>query len=545
MFDIKLYNFNKKINSFDHPTAAGQTFDCVMLDDSSIINPVVTIQVQGVGLLADWNYAYIPIFKRYYFVTDTVWTDGIWTIYLKVDVLATYRAPILQSSQYVVRSTSSFNADIIDTAYMTVPIGNLDNIAVKYYEGYAGSEGAVRYVDIVNGEPNWNNIYVADPYFKTDITHGFFVLGIIGNNATGVTYFAFTYSSFKQFISKVTVLVPSNMSSVDTGIANAIYDPLQYIVSCKWMPHVGYLTNDLRTLSIKLGADTITLTGTNYAYYLPADSRYSASITIPKHPQSTENGRKYLNMPPFTEYNLFFEPFGNIPLDATKIYNNTTLYFTWDVDYRSGIAHLKISDTIYGAHIPERRDATMYDQIINYGVDIPVSGLVYDWKAGLALSAGQWMKENLFTKTTNSVMPSSGKAAGSGNKPSISSRESMPVTASGTSLNASDLLDRAMDFIGGALGQVKTVGSTGSFLPFTLGVPYIYAYFYGQSQRDIDRFGAPLYRVEQLSALTGFILCKNASIPSSKFDDSNLNPTAPEYDAIIDWLNSGVYNGGS
>lgn len=53
------------------------------------------------------NYAYIELFKRFYFIDDIIFkNDGIIELHMTVDVLNTYKDQIADSQQEVIRSES-------------------------------------------------------------------------------------------------------------------------------------------------------------------------------------------------------------------------------------------------------------------------------------------------------------------------------------------------------------------------------------------------------------------------------------------------------
>lgn len=68
-------------------------------DETSIINPVVMMELSNP---TQYNYAYIPEFNRYYFITDiTSVRNGLWRISLSVDVLESFKTEILNASAII------------------------------------------------------------------------------------------------------------------------------------------------------------------------------------------------------------------------------------------------------------------------------------------------------------------------------------------------------------------------------------------------------------------------------------------------------------
>lgn len=116
---VNMYTFSKYANSTEQPAGAGTSFDCVLKDTSGVINPTIALKLDMSFNVSAYNYAYIPDFERYYFVREWTWERGLWVASLDVDVLATYKAQIGVSTQYVLRSSLASNGKILDTIYPT------------------------------------------------------------------------------------------------------------------------------------------------------------------------------------------------------------------------------------------------------------------------------------------------------------------------------------------------------------------------------------------------------------------------------------------
>ena len=82
---------NKLEKTLDHPILLEGT----LRDESSIINPIILISSEKEDIPYMYNYAYVPAFGRYYFITDieSVRT-GIWRVSMHVDVLMSYKEQI-------------------------------------------------------------------------------------------------------------------------------------------------------------------------------------------------------------------------------------------------------------------------------------------------------------------------------------------------------------------------------------------------------------------------------------------------------------------
>lgn len=68
-------------------------FSGTLREETSVISPVVLMELENPS---GYNYAYIPEFSRYYFISDMVSVrKGLWRISMKVDVLESFKNYIL------------------------------------------------------------------------------------------------------------------------------------------------------------------------------------------------------------------------------------------------------------------------------------------------------------------------------------------------------------------------------------------------------------------------------------------------------------------
>lgn len=525
-----MYQFNKKINSTRKPTAAGDSFSCEMKESSSILFPVVEIRTgNSNSIIPLYNYAYISEFNRYYWIDDIVYDMGYWTISLHCDALASFRKEILNTKQYVIRAYSEQDNTIADSLYLTKAGTSLDEVDWESYQGIAGDANKV-YV-------NANGVTTTKSYFNVSFTSGTFVVGIVGNNTAGVTYYAFGNGDFKNFINSALTFTPSDMNDVSSGIANAVFDPIQYITTVRWFPIAPYYAST--TTSIKVGGYTIPGSYTAGIVSVGSKTTVDFEIDIPKHP----SGYPYMNLSPFTELSLVLQPFGVVPLDTTKLMNSSAINVMIEIDFCYGMATLYVSRRISGSSMPQLvNSGIVYTVSMDYGVNLPISSLVMDWKAGAIVSALQFIKSvasgngitnPLKKETTASTNNAAGKGRRGGPGLANYTRRELPERTD-SSIDVS-LLDKAMDLTASALGQISTTGAVGSFLAYTyVNAPYVEAWFKMTPDRDIQRFGFPLYKVKTLSDLTGITVCLNATFECESAMEEEIG-------TIQSVLNTGVY----
>lgn len=108
-FDINLYQNSAEQNRVDktsYLTSVG-TLSGVLRDECSIITPSIII---AQNTLPVFNYVYIPVFNRYYFVTGiTSVKCGLWRIEMTCDVLMSYRTGIKALNAVIARQENDYN----------------------------------------------------------------------------------------------------------------------------------------------------------------------------------------------------------------------------------------------------------------------------------------------------------------------------------------------------------------------------------------------------------------------------------------------------
>ena len=112
MFPIILYKNLSDENVVVKNIAEVGTIQGNFKTETSILSPSVTIEWIDP---TSFNYVYIPILKRYYFVKDiTINKTNLMTMNLNVDVLMTYGEQIKSLSAVIARQEHQFNLYLID-----------------------------------------------------------------------------------------------------------------------------------------------------------------------------------------------------------------------------------------------------------------------------------------------------------------------------------------------------------------------------------------------------------------------------------------------
>lgn len=459
------YVFPKRTNSTKRPSS-GTDYNIEVKAPCNIINP--EIKIASNANPTGYNYCCIPTWGRYYWVKNWTYSNSLWTASLVVDALASYRDQIGSSTEYVVRSSAQYDSSISDSLYPAK--ATVQSVTNAFQGGFA----------------------------KT-ISEGFFVIGFIAktpNSIGAVTYVVMSPGNAKKLSSKL--LTDVSYLSIDNAeisdsLTKILFNPYQYIVSCNYFPFdIAELTAHLPLVSsVDVGWWSVDVP----CWILGEDNNNltkSVSVGVPKHPQSVSRGG-YCNASPYTDYTIFLQPFGVIPLDASKLWGATTLSIQYTVDLFTGDSILRMfTDT----------NQLVHETTAKLGVPIQLSNITFDVPSGGGLLQ-------------------TGIAAAFGG-----------LQAALTGGSFSDVGNGILNAAQATNADVASKGATGSTIAFD-SVPYMVARFKILVDDNNEDHGRPLCKRVQLSTIPGFIMVDDPDIA--------LNATAAEIDSVKSYLKNGFF----
>lgn len=459
------YVFPKRTNSTKRPSS-GTEYNIEVKAPCNIINPEIKIATNANP--TGYNYCYIPTWGRYYRVKNWTYSNSLWTALLVVDTLASYRDQIGNSTEYVTRSSAQYDGTISDGFYPAS--AKVQSVTTAFQGGFAET-----------------------------ISGGFFVIGFIAkaaNSIGAITYAVMTPTNAKKLSAKLLTDV-SYLSIDNTEISDSLtkvfFNPYQYIVSCNYFPFgIAKITAHLPLVSsVDVGWWSINVP----CWILGEDNNKltkSVSVSIPKHPQAGSRGG-YCNASPYTDYTIFLQPFGVIPLDASKLWGAGTLSIQYMVDLFTGDSILRIfTDS----------NQLVHETTAKLGVPIQLSNIAFDIPSGGGLLQ-------------------TGIAAAFGGLQAAFSGGSISDVGNGI-LNAAQATN----------ADVASKGATGSTIAFD-SVPYMVARFKILVDDNNEDHGRPLCKRVQLSTIPGFIMVDDPDIA--------LNATAEEIDSVKSYMKNGFF----
>lgn len=113
----KFYYLNKRKNSTKKPAENSElaTYDIKLKTDCSSLNPTIEVRLPAGYNPYGWNYAFLSVFAKYYFIRDYRWnTNGYWEIDLKLDTLASHVVAIRASRYFIKFAETAYNKWILD-----------------------------------------------------------------------------------------------------------------------------------------------------------------------------------------------------------------------------------------------------------------------------------------------------------------------------------------------------------------------------------------------------------------------------------------------
>ena len=480
---VSFGSFSKRRNSTKQPGSLSDSRNCKLKETTSIDAPTFIITGD------DFNYNYAQWGSCYYFITDIRSVhNGLTEIDCVLDPLATYKAEILASTQYVCYSNISGGIWLPDTR---IPVF---------------ARGIGSHQDIVN--PNFSR-------------SGSYILSVNGQN--GCELYKVTRANLTQLLNRINtwrddakdafldnlvapggdiVQATENLYTVvarSGAFGNAYSEAPACIRSCIWVP---------------FGNGVFNVTAANKEIYLGqfATGVYADAIS----------SAPYMETFTFTidwQYNdwrrskcedlyIYLPLVGVSSIDSENIASNSTLTIKYSLSPTDGaVAYELISKSqiigTYGASCAA-----------NYPI-----GISQQSSAGEIISSILNGTEKIFNSAINSsISPVSMAAAGGG----------MAFQAVNATYNSIQTINSRHNTTIGGIG-----GGVGSGLDLFARLYHVVHETVIQPSNMAATMGVPTMKPLQLSQCSGFCQCANAHVEAPAM--------AAELDAIDSFLNSGFY----
>lgn len=478
MIDVIFYTIDKDERSTKRPTG-GTTLTGDIKDKCGVTAPHFLVNASNPS---GWNYAYIAAWQRYYWVRDWIWTEGLWECVLFEDVLGTYKTEIGNSTEYVVRA---FNGDgaVIDSRYVCTA----KDVTIEASGGR--------------------------PFLRPELG-GTYCLATMGkDSSTGPCYYLvdpINMRTFTDYLFEDNGYLMIDTDEISDGLQKALYNPIQYVVSCVWYPFT--VSNAGSAAKINFGWWEAPATGR----YLPSGAIYtdSVEIEIPKNPLAAERGI-WTNIAPYARYELFFRPFGTFQLDTTLLAEAESITCEWHIDLTCG----------NGTLVVETNNGKQLLQVPGMvGVPTQLAQMARNPFAAMQMQRGVIASgfAGLGSVVGGAASLISGDIAGG-----VSSIANIGVVAT----------NAAYDYIeSSAKAQIPSItssGSQGSRADLYEEVKVV-GHFAGLPGEDREHAGRPLCKMVRIGSLSGYVLVSDPKIAIT-------GAYASEMGLIKQYMSSGFY----
>lgn len=522
------YKFSKRKNSTKQPTGAGTDFSVDLKSGTSLLRPTLLLSNSS---QPDYNYC--QFMGMYYFIRDIVSVrNDLWELYLIVDPLATAKADILASTQFISYSSALGSSWLPDTR---IPVlrnckvaSNNANTGILsttgcYILSTIGKDSCNTYMitnedelkRLLSNIQTWQNnaISAADAlidtwrgadldsftYYADTESLVEFCKGVVQTLQSGFQALTGTLANIQKALADSIVTI--GKAATDTGfVGNAYLSAPECLRSCIWVPFHYNQAPVGGVDRIYLGVWDTGRTGSNLKA-IPVTG--SVNINIPWHYSDWRRG--------YCEEVYIYLPFvGVIALSSDSITNASSITIEWSATYTDGVIMYKVSagGQVIGAYGGQCSS--------NYPI-----GMAQQSSAGEIVQSA-WA-------SAEKVVASAVKAFSSVNPAAMigGAVEGKMATISG----AYDVIDTALT------KHISSVGGIGGGAGVGLGtdiICYTVAHDLNINPSDmVANMGQPTMKPMSLSGLTGFCQCANAHVEASYPE--------PVLDAIDSYLNSGFY----
>ena len=485
---VILYQIRKDKNSTMRPSGTGNPYMVELKDSCSVTDPVLAFNFGPNDYPSGFNYLNIPIFEnRCYWITNWQYSRGLWHATCHVDALASWRADIGNSEQYIVRSAYDFDGTVVDNLYPTVS---------RYATEKTSPTG-----DLVDGK-----------LFQSNLLQGSYVLGVVSRGVNGfgsVAYYVLdnaAFTSLRRQLLNNTDYLNIDTEEVSENLSKALFNPMQYIVSCKWFPFEIPVQPAFATSTIYIGWWALDIDSSAYVVTNGYDrTKFNVSFALPGHPQIDRG--VYTNATPYTKRTVYFPPFGDVDVPSSLLLSSSTFSLSVTVDLYSGVGFLY---TYAGGKVVETRQAVV-------AVDIPLAQITASPISSLGeiVGAGTNFFNGIFSGIANwASKAESGQGGGT-----------VPEALNDASLGVADAItaDRT---------KMAMIGKTGNVSVYDI-APYMLSVFVYIADQDVEHRGRPLMQRRQVSTLPGYQVCDRPHI--------ECHATASEISEIESAMASGFF----
>lgn len=298
--NIKLYSLSKRNKSTIVVSSSGTDVNVDIKDNCSVENPILLFDFEPTS----YNYVYIPVWDRYYFISNWQYIVGLWEVSLTEDYLASYKDEILDTTAIIAYAHGS-EADIVDKR---IP---------------------------VNSSVTASNIVTAalDMSFLT--VNYAPILSVTGKGSSGIFYVG--YGDLPDLLDGVDNWFNDNVPDFFSSIKQLFYggsaaNCIKSAIGLCWLPQMGS-GEDLYLGNYPCKRSNGTAIS---AYKVTPIEEHHVNIAIPWRYSDWRRSE------PYSSIRLFLPLIGNVSISADVAKNDSSLDITYAFNNTSGDVNVKV-----------------------------------------------------------------------------------------------------------------------------------------------------------------------------------------------------------
>lgn len=435
-----LFTITKRTNSTYQPSLDDglQVEGIIKEVGFDIDNPVILYS----SITPTYNYLYAVELGRYYYIRWT-YNKGMWEAHCELDAPASFKTQIGNTTAYVKYSSSNYSTLLKD-----------DRVTAKH--------GA---------------LHVTKDYALLGLSStGCYVISVISENNNGINGACASYAVTAGNLQGLCVYLLSEnfLDSVWIGIRDFFQNPMDCIVSCKWIPCDINIIQGTST-SIVVGYHDTGISGKLINYNF---SSSGIAISLNKRDNNIDS---FLDCEPFSTSTLYLPFVGVVPFDNDSFYPTSSVYLNYAIDVVTG-------DIVYSITKNQTDKNPLATYSGNASVDIPLSTQKADVKSmgtGIVTAIGG-VVATVVTKDPSKL--ALGLAASAGAE----------IVGSKISTQTNGSISSRVGVNLGIKASLTTYRLTTSESPF--------------GSTRISTLGLPLEQVVTINTLNGYVECVDASV---------------------------------
>lgn len=298
------------------------TLQCNLKENTSIINPSILISISSITNITEYNYCYIEMLGRYYFIDDVVIeANNLIRFSLSVDVLMSYKT-FLFGQKALISRNQYLSSEDLNGGFQIDKRMQFNN----HYDVEVNDIGTVFFgVSSLPVEPTWYCLtyFGPAPWFPVG---GPIAINPYGTFSNTVLIKTDASNGKDQLLSKIISGIYSDYEGVTSYVCSMFSIPFD----CS--PFVMSVIDTLKIGNISIDVSSRQRYG-EYVYHIKPKSmldRFTANIG---------NISNYLDITPYTEYKIHLPFIGlmDIPIESFDNVNNKfTIFIDTIFDFTIG-----------------------------------------------------------------------------------------------------------------------------------------------------------------------------------------------------------------